>query len=138
MVNERFVGRAHPARPGSNAETSPTVRLPVGTRGVPKRAVPRQAPPVNERPGQHRGEPVWCTVDHTTDGPRHRSNPVEVGRRQGGGTVRAWLVQGPGDREPHVKLNAAHMAGVVVDINLDDTQALRAGLEKLLWRAGRD
>lgn len=85
------------------------------------------------------GEPDWCAGgDHTTaQGLRHRSEPVDVGDRHEGGSVRAWLIQRFGCAE-RVAVNTALATGVTADIGLDDAVNLRDGLNWILRQAGRE
>lgn len=90
------------------------------------------------RRNQH-AEPEWCDVqDHNAGGQlRHRSAPVEVGRRQTSGVVTAWLVQPVTGGDPGVLVNACQAIGITVPISLDDAERFCAQLQALLRQAGR-
>jgi hypothetical protein len=93
-------------------------------------------------PAQRRQpEPPWCHVaDHSAGGRlRHRSAPIEVGRRHAEGAVTAWLVAPVHERSgvPHVLVNACQAVGITVEISLDDAARFCTELQALLKQAGR-
>ncbi len=80
--------------------------------------------------------PAWCVQDQPSGIGRHVSDEIRVGRRRPGhlgdrGEVSARLTAA-GDGPAWVSVNAAHMVGVTVDLDLEDARRLRDGLTRLL------